>query len=241
MKKVICVVIFGASVMIGKSQNKFGLQAGANLGTIKSESGSVSETSKNKVGLIVGALADVDFGNSISFRPELNFIQKGGQFKLSSTQNLGGTNSRSSESEDEYTLSYMQLSPNFVYNVPAGTGKVFFGVGPSFAFGLGGKNKYTETVTTNLGGVVTTKTTSGTDDVKFDGDENATDANIHLKSFDMGANLLAGYALSGGAFLSAGYTFGLSNISPYANTSFKNNGFNIKLGLLFGGNKSKVK
>lgn len=41
--------------------------------------------------------------------------------------------------------------------------------------------------------------------------------------------------MSGGFFVSTGYTLGLGNISPDANRSIKNSGFNVKLGFMFGG------
>ena len=232
MKKVIfsgAIIIAAISV---NAQNRIGLQTGANFGTVRTKDGSVESTSKAKVGFILGAVADVDFGNSISFRPELNFIQKGGKEEITET-NSGFTKTE----KQDLKLSYIQLVPNFVYNFPAGSNKLFFGVGPEFGIGIGGKNKYEKIVTGN--GVTTTK--SQTQDVKFDGSKTATDENTHLKSFDLGANAIIGLMLNDGGFVSAGYTVGLQNISPYDNTSFKNNGFNVKVGYLFGGSSKSKK
>lgn len=231
MKKIIlsgAVVIASISV---NAQNRIGLQTGANFGTVRTKEGSIENTSKVKVGFILGAVADVDFGNSISFRPELNFIQKGGKEETTET-NSGVTKTE----KQDLKFNYIQLVPNFVYNFPAGSNKLFFGVGPEFGIGFSGKNKYEKIVSGN--GVTTTK--SQTQDVKFDGSKSASDDNTHLKSFDLGANAVIGLKLNDGGFISAGYTVGLQNISPYDNTSFKNNGFNVKVGYLFGGStKSK--
>jgi hypothetical protein len=138
----------------------------------------------------------------------------------------------------------LQLAPNFVYNFEAGSGKVFVGAGPDMSFGIGGKYKgsFTNTSTVNFPGfpATTTTTTDNSDaKVKFDGKKDATDKDEHLKALDFGINVLAGYKLSNGAFISAGYTIGLSNISPFDKQTFKNSGFNIKLGYMIGGNSSK--
>ena len=162
MKKFIfsAAVIFAAfSASAQKktmSPNKFGLQAGTNFSTYNEEfTNNTERKSDSKLGFTIGALADVDFGNSVSFRPELNFIQKGGEQKYSPNANT--------RYQEELTLNYIQISPNFVYNFMAGTGQFFIGVGPELSFGLGGKSK-TELVTT---GTVTTTSTAETD-VKFD-------------------------------------------------------------------------
>ena len=228
MKKLILSFAVIAVAFSANAQNVFGLQAGANFATFKAKDGNDEEKSKSKIGLIIGALADIDFGNSVSFRPELNFIQKGGEMESSSTSTGITTKSNS-----KLQMSYIQLSPNFVYNFAAGTGKFFIGVGPEFSFGVGGKFKDETTVTG--GGLNESEST--TVDVKFDGKKDASDNNIHFKGFDLGANALAGYKLSNGAFISAGYTVGIQNISPETNSSFKNNGFNVKIGFMFGGAK----
>ena len=232
MKKLLLCASVIVATMSANAQTKFGLQAGANFASIKAEDGPTTTTSDTKVGFIIGGLAKVDFGNNISFRPELNFIQKGG--KENETETTAGVTFKE---ETDFILSYFQLAPNFVYNFKAGAGGVFIGVGPEFSFGVGGKAKYTSSAT----GAGVNESESGKVDIKFDGDEKSTDNNLHLKSFDYGANILAGYELSNGAFISAGYTLGLANISPYEKSSFKNRGFNVKIGYMFGGTSKPKK
>lgn len=231
MKKLIlsaAVIIAAISV---NAQNKFGLQAGGNFSTYKVEFGNNDLKSDSKFGFIIGALADVDFGNSVSFRPELNFIQKGGELKQNISVPGGNINS-----QDEVNLSYVQLSPNFVYNFAAGTGKFFVGVGPELALGIGGKTESKDVTT--IGSTVNNSNVES--DVRFDGKKNVTTSNdLHLKRMDVGANAIVGYTFNNGAFISGGYTAGLKNISPDDNSSWKNNGFNIKIGYLFGGTKAK--
>ena len=230
MKKVILFSALAVTGFISQAQTMFGVQAGANFASATAKSGSVSSSYDTKVGFLIGGVADVPFGGSISFRPELNFIQKGG--KNTDTQTFGGY---TTTSKDEATLNYIQLSPNCVYNIAAGKGKVFLGLGPEFAFGLSGKIKGTSTVT----GPGINQSESDKADIKFDGDQNSTDANYHLKRFDFGANFIAGYKMANGLFISTGYTAGLANISPYNNEEFKNRGFHLNLGYMFGGGMMK--
>ena len=204
------------------SANKIGLQAGTNFSTYNEEFPNNSERkSDSKLGFTIGALADIDFGNSVSFRPELNFIQKGGEQKYSPNANI--------KIQEELTLNYIQLSPNFVYNFAAGTGSFFIGVGPELSFGLGGKSKIETEITG--GGNTESKT-----DVKFDSKKNSGGVR-HLKTVDYGANALLGYKFMNGLFFSGGYTAGLNNLSNEDNSSFKNGGINLKIGYMFKGNK----
>ena len=245
MKKLLLSAAVIAVAFSAKAQISFGGQVGANFASAKvtdaSSNPSTTETFKTKVGFIIGVVAEIELSSGLSFRPELNFIQKGGKSKFSDTKSGTGFTSTTT-GEGKLSLSYVQLAPNLVYNFEAGSGKVFVGVGPDISFGIGGKAKsnFTSTTTINFPGIPasTTTTTSNSDDkVKFDGKKNATDKDYHLKSLDFGLNVLAGYKLSNGAFISAGYTIGLSNIEPNDKQTFKNSGFNVKIGFMFGGNK----
>lgn len=232
MKRLILISALALPGFMANAQTAFGVHAGANFATVKSEVGNETNTSDTRTGFTIGVVGDADFGSSVSFRPELNFIQKGG--KEESTSVNGGFTTRST---NDLMLNYIQLSPNFVYNIPAGSGKFFLGLGPEFSLGIGGKNKFTTTTT----GGSTTITTEGKTDVKFDGDETPADNKFHLKSFDFGGNLLAGYTMRNGFLVSAGYTLGFANILPDNNSdnTFKNRGFNVKVGFMFSGNGTK--
>ena len=204
------------------SANKFGIQAGTNFSTYNEEFPSnVERKSDSKLGFTIGALADIDFGNSVSFRPEVNFIQKGGEQKYNVNANT--------KIQEELTLNYIQFSPNFVYNFTAGMGQFFIGVGPELSFGIGGKSK----IEVNTSGTTTTTTRTETD-VKFDSKKNAAGVR-HLKTVDYGANAILGYKFNNGLFLSGGYTAGLNNLSNEDNSSFKTGGINLKIGYMFKG------
>ncbi len=213
------IALFSANV----SAQKIGVQIGGNLASTSIEErfsgGSLKPDTESKIGFLIGALAEIPFSSLISLRPELNFIQKGYKFE------------EGSPGDDRYTenvtLNYIELPLNFIYNAPVGTGTFFVGAGPNFSFGLSGKQKTTETGDLDE-----------TIDVKFDGKENATatDDKLHLKGFDFGGNLLAGYKMSNGLSLNIGYTLGVSNISPDKDATYKNSGgLTLKLGYTFSG------
>jgi hypothetical protein len=239
MKKILFISAISLIALNSNAQLSYGGQIGASFASAKSEftgTPSVSTKLKTKVGFTIGAVAEYEFSSSLSLRPELNFTQKGGKLSETETNTVPGFGTVTAKSTGTLNMSYIELAPNLVYNFAAGSGKVFVGVGPNIAFGIGGKAKYTTDITSTIAGVPSSST-SGDNKIKFDGKKDATDSDDHYKSLDFGLNALAGYKLSNGAFISAGYTIGLSNIDPNTNQSFKNNGFTIKIGYLLGGNK----
>jgi Outer membrane protein beta-barrel domain len=215
MKKFffVCSVLATASVCTAQT---IGLQAGLNLASQTiggEESGGFTISTSSRPGFLIGAVAQFPLSNSITFRPELNYIQKGSK-----------TADEASDQSVIIALNYLDLPLNFTYSSDAGKGQVFFGAGPTIGLGLSGYTKVkagSEIVST---------------DIKFDGKsgEELNDGYGHLKAIDIGFNLLAGYYFSNGLFADAGYTFGLGNVSPEAGSSLKNDGFFIKLGYCFG-------
>ena len=220
MKKLFLIAVLFALSIAGIGQTTFGVHVGGNLASVKSEFESDEQDNESKIGLLIGVVAEVPIASSISFRPELNFIQKGYKYE----ETLG-----SDKYTEDVTLNYLELPLNFIYNVPAGTGNVFFGVGPSIGFGISGKAKTTETGESDQ-----------SIDVKFDGEKEdaVTDNNAHLKALDFGGNILAGYKMTSGLFFSLGYTIGFANIAPDEGVTFKNSGLALKIGYNFGKSKS---
>lgn len=225
MKKVLLITVLAVTGFAMQAQVRFGAQAGINAASVtaKFTSGSTTTTEKydTKIGLTLGVVAEVPIATSLVFRPELNFIQKGGKF--SESQTIFGT---TISTESKITNNYLELPLNLAYKFEAGSGNVFIGAGPSIGFGLSGKakNKSTSGSTTN----------EETVNIKFDGKENANDNDGHLKALDFGVNFLAGYQIGQNVFIKASYTLGLSNISPEANSSYKNKGFGFTIGYMFG-------
>lgn len=230
MKKIILITVLVVTCFAIQAQVRFGAQAGINgaSATFKDETvtPTITEKYKTKIGLNIGIVVEVPIATSLVFRPELNFIQKGGKFSESETV-FGTTIS----TESKFTNNYLELPLNLAYKFEAGSGNVFVGAGPSIGFGLSGKAK--TKITTG------STTDEETVNIKFDGKENATDNNVHLKALDFGINFLAGYQIGQNVFIKANYTVGLSNISPEAKTSVKNNGFGFTIGYMFGSSETE--
>lgn len=249
MKKVILIAAIAAVSTGANAQVNFGAQVGGNMANAKVEYTDAGTTTKQKTkskfGFLIGAIAEIPFSSNVSFRPELNFVQKGYKVDVNETQTSGGITATSVGS-GKITLNFIELPLNFVYSVPAGAGNVFFGAGPAFGFGLSGKYDQTSTTTVSGPGFPTsTESSTEKGDVKFDGkkyeDLAANDVDAHLKSFDFGGNILAGYKMSNGIAINLGYTMGFSNLDPNKDQSLKTKGFTIKLGYLFGAKSNKEK
>ena len=238
MKKLLLLAVFAATTSIASAQVSFGVQLGANIGMGKLKSYDTDPllsaiSNKPKVGIIGGVVAEIPIGTSLAFRPELNFIQKGGKSVITSSSNFGADFNR--------TLNYVQLPLNVVYKLPLGGGSMFFGLGPELSFGISGKDKVS-----GLSNPADNKTYT----VKFDGkkSDGVTDPAYydkdHLKSFDVGANIIAGYKLGMGVFFKLGYTYNFLELDPNHSdpnfkTSYKNRGFSVCVGYMFGGSKGK--
>lgn len=199
MKKIsLLFFAFALTTSALVAQVRFGIQAGPAFSSMTMKSDGI-KLSYNKTGFTAGVLAELPISESgIHFRPALNFVQKGGDLEGASMN-----------------MNYLELPLDFVYKLEAGPGKLFVGVGPSFALGLSGKAK--------SGG--------DSEDIEFGSGVD------ELKPLDLGGNFLAGYELSNGLFLSLNYNLGLSNISNSEEGKIHNNYFGIRLGFLFGGNK----
>ncbi|WP_153798030.1 porin family protein [Foetidibacter luteolus] len=130
MKKIIYLLI-SMSILVSYSnaQTHFGISAGISSALVSAKQGGVTLTSDAKVGFIGGLTLSSSISNHVGFRPELNFVQKGGTVNFSNEDIKYNT-----------TLNYIEVPLNVVYCV---NGKFFFGAGPSFAYGLSGKYKIT--------------------------------------------------------------------------------------------------
>lgn len=228
MKKIILITAIAVCSISSYAQVSFGAQVGANLGmghTTLDYVGADPVTNNVKVGFLIGVLAEIDFGK-IAFRPELNFVQKGGKNGFNYGFGL-------SSATRKLTLNYIDIPLNVVYKMNLGgkDSKLFFGLGPDVGIGLSGNDSYDDT---DGNGNTFTK-----HKVKFDGKKNSSDFDTHLKRVDIGLNILAGYQLPMGVFGKIGYTLGFPNLDPNDDQSYKNRGVSICIGYMLGGKKSK--
>lgn len=214
MKRLFLILAVLPIYCISSAQS-FGLQGGLNIASQSIGSSGASNftlSTGSKAGFLIGATGDFPISSSLSFRPELNYIQKGSK-----------TTGETAAEFVTIALSYIEVPLNIVYSSAAGHGNVFFGAGPSIGYGISGHVK---------------GKSGGMDidgDIKFDGkaSEDPEDEFGHLKALDLGLNIFAGYKFSNNLFASTGYGFGLNNITPTPDSKLKNKGFFIKVGYMF--------
>lgn len=237
MKKTILALVISTAAFTSNAQVSFGVQGGAGLSSVTSKfDGKEQEGKKSVFGFKIGAIASIPVSDQVSFMPELNFVRKGGQFKLNETENIGGGATITTVGNSETNLSFVELPLNIAYNSASEEGSGFFGgLGPVLSFGIGGQTESALTIKTTFPGIPD-QTISNTSkaDIKFDGEKNATDGKDHFKGFEFGGNVFAGYKLSSGVFVKGYYNMGFSNLSPKDKTSFKTSYFGISVGYLFG-------
>jgi hypothetical protein len=186
---------------------QLGFTVGTTVSTYKAKADAVSFTSKSKLGLTVGLTSSLPMGKNLSFQPGLNFVQKGGTFKMEGTK-------------DVTTLNYLEIPLNLVYSFPSSSGKFFIGAGPSLSFGLSGKDKWDS------------EGQSGTDKIKFGSGEDKD-----FKTMEASLNFLAGYQFRSGMLLAINYNAGMNNLFQGGdgdNGTYHNRYFGIRLGYMFG-------
>ncbi len=213
MKKLL--LSFGAVVLLAagaQAQTSYGLKAGVNLGKYSNQTEEAKDYQKNNVSFYVTGFADIPVAPQFSIQPGVSLQGKGAKYEATG-DNVSGTSSTNTMS--------VEIPVNAVYYIPAGTGNVFLGAGPYVGFNISGKTKAEGA----LGGVEG----SVDRDLKFSGD------NKDMNLIDAGVNFLAGYKLSNGFLINAGYGLGLSNLSPSDNSDnkFSNRVLSFGLGFQF--------
>ncbi|GEP93483.1 Outer membrane protein beta-barrel domain-containing protein [Chitinophaga terrae (ex Kim and Jung 2007)] len=234
IKKMIftTLVALGFSA-VAMSQARVGIKGGWNLSNITISNTGETKDSRSLSGFNIGAIADLPLVPRIlSFQPGVFYTTKGTKLET-------GDRNSTTNPYAKYTLnpSYIEIPLNFVAKLPLSEqASLFAGVGPYFAFGVAGKQKY-ETV---LAGVTTTTSSSikWDDDTPFNNDPNT--AYNKLRRFDWGGNVQVGAEISN-FLIAAQYGIGFNKIySGQENSSdekSKNRVFSVSVGYLFGGRK----
>lgn len=210
MKKVL--LSLGAALFLAagaQAQVSYGLKAGVNLGKYSN-----LDNAKNNTSFYVTGFADLPVASQFSIQPGISLQGKG----------VKGTSSIGEVANIESTTNVMsiEIPVNAVYYIPTGaSGSVFLGAGPYAGYNISGKTK----LTGNLG--------SYTGDKEWDLDFSGDDKD--MKAFDAGVNFLAGYKLSNGFLINAGYNLGLTNLSPSnnADNKFSNRVLSFGVGFQF--------
>jgi len=220
MKKTIFILttcIFCLSITARSQKTRVGITGGIVAANLSKTIGGADQDGEYKLGIIGGFQLEVPLGkkNKFSFQPDLHYIQKGAS--------IIPTNPVFNKI---YTaLRYAELAPNFVYNFKGNKGNFYLGGGPYVGLPLPSKN------VTHTAGAPNIET-----DVSF-GNEVAKD----LRGVDFGVNVVMGYRMNNGIFVSANYIQGARNLVPgdkldipaSADDKIKNIAFAIRVGYLF--------
>lgn len=200
MKKIL--LSLGAAVLLAagaQAQTSYGLKAGVNLGKYSNVPADLDDYSKMNTSFYVTGYADLPVAPQFSIQPGISLQGKGAKYKADS-DNFDGSLSTN--------VMAIEIPVNAVYYIPTGySGSVFLGAGPYVGYSISGKSKV-------KGGFAESSSESEFD-VDFTGDDK------DQKPFDFGVNFLAGYKLTNGFLVNAGYGLGLSNLSPASGSDNK--------------------
>lgn len=171
----------------------YGVKAGVNLPNYHFNSTNNTFDTKASTNFHITGYLDAPVSNNFSIQPGISLQGKGAKVDLGT---LG--------TYTENTM-WIEVPVNAVAKFYTGdAGNFFIGAGPYAAFGISGKRNYSS----SFGDTET--------DFKFGKDEDQ-------KGFDAGINFLAGYQLSSGLSLGAGYGLGLTDIAPNNTGNVKQN------------------
>ena len=212
MKKLMLSLLAVAGLGLAASAQtnndiKIGVKAGVTFPTFGvSGTDNAGYQQKMSTSFYIGGTVDIPVSDIFSVQPGLSLIGKGGKTDYS-YYNAEPGNTFTATANSKISTMYIELPVNAVFNFDISNGKFFVGAGPYYAIAISGKNKSTATLSD--GGINVTE--SDEEDIKFG--EDGT-----MKRGDFGVNFLAGYQLSNGFNIHAGYGLGLSNID-YADTN----------------------
>ncbi|RKO69078.1 PorT family protein [Sphingobacterium puteale] len=159
------------------------------------------DQTKSNTGFFVTGYLDAPISPYFSIQPGLSLQNKGTKWKPTDDQR-----------EAKESIMTLDIPVNAVAKFPTTSGNFFVGAGPYVGFGLSGKYKGED------------NQSKFENDIKF-----GSEAGNDLKRTDFGVNFLAGYQLSNGFQINAGYGLGLTNLSPNGG-SIKNRVWSIGIG-----------
>lgn len=214
MKKLFLLsALFMASAAAFAQTITYGIKAGVNFSEISATIQNLTASSKSLTGFHVGGV--IDFGyKSFSIQPGILYTTKGG----SSSDVVDGSGQSSGANASKITLNYLEIPVNFLYHTAAGKGSVFIGGGPYVGIGLSGSAPIVDD---------NGQATGQTQSVHFGSTAN------DLANPDFGINLLGGYQFTNRMILSAGYGFGLANLSNETLVKIHNQGLSFSIGYFF--------
>jgi len=224
------MTLLGISGIAGAQDIKVGPEIGANYVTMSQKLNGESRETNYQLGFRIGGVADFQFNEYFSLQPGLFLsVNNGTESYYERFYKSGSGMPASDKDRRNYGITYLQLPVYALYK----TGKeyddphFFFGVGPSFNYGIGGNFK--QEFTSTLNGI---ERPARTDESISFGNSRTKD---QLRPFDISANVTIGYELPLGLYFRAFYGLGLLNVAPDGNSNnrFRNSGGGISVGFLF--------
>lgn len=200
-----------------KSKISFALLGGINFQSLNEKISSDEKMDYQLIiGYHIGMNVEIPIAPEFVFQPGLLFTTKGAKSTngaLTTTVNL----------------SYIELPLNLAYRGLLGKGYLMIGLGPYFAYAIGGK-----VLTEGGGGSTSNK-------IEFKNKVEVTDplSVTYFKPLDIGGNIFAGYEMANGVFGQLNTQLGMVNINPEDNrvggntSTIKNVGFGLSFGYRF--------
>ena len=213
MKTFIVISLMSCYMISAIAQTKYGVQASGVMSSASFNESSSDNINKDlNAGFGAGVYAEIPLSEKVSFKPGLNFMQKG--VKITNSFTAEGTQFQQNVKAN---LNYLEVPVLAVYNFKGTSGKWFLGAGPSLGYGISGKLKGDLEI--NDGG--------STQKVPFSvyAFRNENDNGADFKRFDVGVEGVAGRNISKNMAVQLNYLHGLRNIansSSFDDNKFKN-------------------
>ena len=166
----------------------------------------------------IGGIADIGLSEHLYFQSGLFFTTRG------STKSFGYNISDSVQNIDQkIQVNYLELPINVLFKTGTqGIGRIFFGLGASVAYTLGGSN-----MIHNYGHAGSLPAFDTSTNTAIQGGRDVT-------KLDVGLNFIAGYEFRWGLFLRVYYYTGFTDISTFLDESDKNRAFGFSAGYFLG-------
>lgn len=215
MKKILILTLLITAILTAVqsfAQTSFGIKGSFNMYNVSAKDVEGDKIESSMIPAFdAGVYAEIPIVPEFYFRPELLFATKGAK-------------SKDEDPEVTQHLSYIVLPLDFLYKGDLSGGKVFIGIGPYIALGVGGK--------------ITSGSLSY--DIKFKNDVALNDMEdaVYYKPLDFGGNLMAGYEFKNKFSFAINTSLGITNIESKVEgkqpeSSTKNIGFGLTLGYRF--------
>lgn len=191
----------------------FGVRAGVSLQNINGRDVNDNKLQNKLVPRFQGGVnVELPLAHEFFLQPGVMFASKGTEFK-GSNNNL--------------SLSYIEVPVNFLFKPVVGTGKLLLGAGPYVGFGIAGKSEPengNSSSVTFKNSITVAEAISGTP---------------FYRKIDAGANLLFGYEMMNNLSVQLNAQLGLAKINPDVEglsnnkTMYRNTGFGLSVGYRF--------